>query len=212
MVCGEFSYKLASDSSATDCRSSVLIPAVCQTDSLEIISCSPLLSYILIVEKHTIYNQLMSSRYHMEHHCIIITGKGFPCYSTREFLIQLTLALPLLPILALVDCDPDGLSIYSCYKHGSVSSSRLREKLGVGKVQLMGLEVEEVQEIQQRVDGAKDGRTLAVKPLTDRDVRKINKMLNGQPAQHDVMLQSQHNRYLLPMLRLCCAAGGDDCM
>ncbi|KAL5612935.1 hypothetical protein BROUX41_003988 [Berkeleyomyces rouxiae] len=54
---------------------------------------------------------------------ILVTGKGYPDMATRYFLRWLHSVRPDLPMLAVTDFDPDGAKIFSCYKHGSESSS-----------------------------------------------------------------------------------------
>ncbi|KAF6840590.1 meiosis-specific topoisomerase spo11 [Colletotrichum plurivorum] len=46
-------------------------------------------------------------------------GKGYPDLNTKQFLHEVHAAKPELPIYALVDYDPDGISIMRCYSHGS---------------------------------------------------------------------------------------------
>lgn len=50
--------------------------------------------------------------------CVLVTGKGQPDVATRLLLKRLATEF-LLPILALTDADPYGLSILSVYTHGS---------------------------------------------------------------------------------------------
>ena len=191
LVAGELSYSLLSEPQPVDCRTSVLIPAICDTDRLRIVQVSASLCYVLLVEKEAVYHELQAAGFHLRHHCVLMTGKGFPCYATREFLIALTRAQPALPVFALVDCDVDGLSIYSCFRHGSRSSSRQGERLAVDSVRLLGLEVEEVQELRQRLSEAQDGRQqLPVLPLSDTDRKKIDAMCSGQAAAKDGSLRS----------------------
>ena len=200
LVCGELSYRLSDDPTVIDCQSSVLIPTFCPPVTLSIVQPSPLLSYILIVEKHTIYNALLAHRYPLLQHCVLLTGKGFPCFSTRHFLLAIHAALPQLPVFALVDCDPHGLSIYATYKHGGARSSR--EQLALPAVQLLGLEVDEVIQLQDVLDAQQGGqgveekiesrsRSLGLQPLTEKDRRKVKLMAVEAAALKDAALLEQ---------------------
>ncbi|KAF9641473.1 Spo11/DNA topoisomerase VI subunit A [Lasiodiplodia theobromae] len=61
----------------------------------------------------------------LRHESVMVTGKGYPDLSTRIFLHRLSAASTTdnmtIPILALVDLDPDGLSIMCTYKYGSTA-------------------------------------------------------------------------------------------
>ena len=222
-MCGELSYVLSNDPTVIDCQSSVLIPVFCPPVTLSIISSSPALSYVLIVEKHTVYNVLLAHRYHLTHHCVLITGKGptastsplnypspwslltarilllfvsspgYPCFSTRVFLQSVHSAFPHLPLLALVDCDPHGLSIFSTYKFGGARSSW--EKLSLPSIQHLGLDVDEVIELHHILDSQdpshqrRDGLCLA--PLTAKDRRKVELMMRDDAALQDRKLRGE---------------------
>ena len=189
LVCGELSFVLSDDPTVVDCRSSVLVPAFCAPVQLSIVQPSSALQYVLVVEKHSVYNALLAHRFHLDHHCIVVTGKGFPCYSTREFLLRVHEAMPALPVFALVDCDPYGLSIYSVYKHGS-ARSRL-ERLTLPAMRLLGLLVGDVVIMQQRVKEAGSPVSLGLQPLTAKEQRKLRLMMADEPAHRDDGLLAQ---------------------
>lgn len=46
-------------------------------------------------------------------------AKGYPDLTSRSFLHYVNANNPNLPILGLMDLDPDGVSILRCYRHGS---------------------------------------------------------------------------------------------
>ena len=73
---------------------------------------------ILVVEKETVFSRLVESKIFLSLPCVIITGKGYPDLATKCFLRHLHDACPSLPVLGLVDCNPDGLAILSTYKFG----------------------------------------------------------------------------------------------
>jgi len=49
---------------------------------------------------------------------LLVTGKGYPCLATREFLVALLRQFDL-SFYGLFDYDPYGIEIYSVYKYGS---------------------------------------------------------------------------------------------
>jgi meiotic recombination protein SPO11 len=101
-----------------------------------------------------------------------IQAKGYPDIQTRQFLRHLSTHYPELPILCLVDFDPDGIGIMSTYKHGSMSLAHESATLAVPSVQWLGvrscdfLQEEDVQGLSKLT--ARD-RRIAVKML-ERDV------------------------------------------
>ncbi|OWM85286.1 hypothetical protein CDL15_Pgr028073 [Punica granatum] len=68
--------------------------------------------YIILVEKHAIFQRLVEDRVFNQIPSILITARGYPDIATRNF--------PELPILALVDWNPAGLAILCTFKFGSI--------------------------------------------------------------------------------------------
>ncbi|XP_017407238.1 meiotic recombination protein SPO11-2 isoform X1 [Vigna angularis] len=77
--------------------------------------------YIIIVEKHAIFQRLTEDRFFHQIPSILITAKGYPDMATRFLLYRINRAFPDLPILALVDWNPAGLAILCTFKFGSVA-------------------------------------------------------------------------------------------
>ncbi|XP_026379850.1 meiotic recombination protein SPO11-2-like [Papaver somniferum] len=76
--------------------------------------------YIIVVEKHAIFQRLAEDRIFNQIPSILITAKGYPDIATRFLLHRLSRAFPNLPIFALVDWNPAGLAILGTYKFGSI--------------------------------------------------------------------------------------------
>ncbi|XP_050378673.1 meiotic recombination protein SPO11-2 isoform X2 [Argentina anserina] len=76
--------------------------------------------YIIVVEKHAIYQRLVEDRVFNQIPSILITAKGYPDIATRLLLHRLSSVFPDLPILALVDWNPAGLAILCTFKFGSI--------------------------------------------------------------------------------------------
>ncbi|KAI4315465.1 hypothetical protein L6164_028272 [Bauhinia variegata] len=76
--------------------------------------------YLIIVEKHAIFQRLTEDRFFHQIPSIIITAKGYPDIATRFLLHRISRGFPDLPILALVDWNPAGLAILCTFKFGSI--------------------------------------------------------------------------------------------
>ncbi|XP_057802778.1 meiotic recombination protein SPO11-2 [Salvia miltiorrhiza] len=77
--------------------------------------------YIIVVEKHAVFQRLAEDRLFNQIPCILITAKGYPDIGTRFLLHRMSREFPQLPILALVDWNPAGLAILCTFKFGSVT-------------------------------------------------------------------------------------------
>ncbi|XP_050229036.1 meiotic recombination protein SPO11-2 [Mercurialis annua] len=76
--------------------------------------------YIIVVEKHAIFQRLAEDRVFNQIPSILITAKGYPDIATRFLLHRISRYFPELPILALVDWNPAGLAILCTFKFGSI--------------------------------------------------------------------------------------------
>ncbi|RAL53417.1 hypothetical protein DM860_007089 [Cuscuta australis] len=76
--------------------------------------------YIIVVEKHAIFQRLAEDRVFNQLPCILITAKGYPDIATRFLLHRMSRTFPGIPILGLVDWNPAGLAILCTFKYGSI--------------------------------------------------------------------------------------------
>ncbi|WCJ26365.1 Meiotic recombination protein SPO11-2 [Euphorbia peplus] len=76
--------------------------------------------YIIVVEKHAIFQRLAEDRVFNQIPSILITAKGYPDIATRFLLHRMSRLFPELPILGLVDWNPAGLAILCTFKFGSI--------------------------------------------------------------------------------------------
>ncbi|XP_021773615.1 meiotic recombination protein SPO11-like [Chenopodium quinoa] len=67
--------------------------------------------FILIVEKMTVFEDLLSQRFHRQFPCVVKTGGGEPSLDCRMFVRMVWETLQV-PVFALVDCNPAGFEIY----------------------------------------------------------------------------------------------------
>ena len=70
--------------------------------------------------KSTIYDALCQAKFHIDHKCIMFTGKGEPDERTRGFVRLLDEKVDL-PIYGITDPDPYGIRIMKCYAKGSIN-------------------------------------------------------------------------------------------
>lgn len=78
--------------------------------------------FILVLEKEAPLYHLIQRRWFETHASVLVTGNGFPSYSTREFVRTLVDTLGI-PAFICTDADPSGLMVALTYAHGSISSA-----------------------------------------------------------------------------------------
>ncbi|XP_022995806.1 meiotic recombination protein SPO11-2 isoform X2 [Cucurbita maxima] len=76
--------------------------------------------YVIVIEKHAIFQRLVEDRVFNHIPSILITAKGYPDIATRYFLHRISKTFPHLPIFGLVDWNPAGLAILCTFKYGSI--------------------------------------------------------------------------------------------
>ncbi|KAH7840130.1 hypothetical protein Vadar_013039 [Vaccinium darrowii] len=76
--------------------------------------------YIVVVEKHAIFQRLAEDCMYNQIPSILITAKGYPDIATRFLLHRISRTFPDLPIFGLVDWNPAGLAILCTFKFGSI--------------------------------------------------------------------------------------------
>ena len=136
-VCGPLRF-YDSANNETDCRhGSVSIPP--RSDSISIVKSSAIA--ILIVEKDTVFIRLSQTT--LVNEIILITGRGIPDYSTREFvkLLEDTLSIPL---IGLFDCDPYGIFIMTIYRFGSRAAAYDGMGLAASRLKWIGIRPSEL--------------------------------------------------------------------
>ncbi|KAJ4148422.1 hypothetical protein LMH87_002892 [Akanthomyces muscarius] len=80
--------------------------------------------WLLVVEKDAVFRSLVAVRFwetSLAGPGILITARGYPDLMTRSFLARIQSDCPHLPMFVLTDFDPDGLSIFSCYRYGTTN-------------------------------------------------------------------------------------------
>ncbi|KAK3841758.1 MAG: Spo11/DNA topoisomerase VI subunit A, partial [Linnemannia gamsii] len=181
----------------------------------------PRTRFVLVIEKEATFGNLISLGFCETHGpCILLTSKGFPDQVARRLLkvisdmvqegvfvkklrrsdtttprsspISVRVSRPLqIPLLALVDCDPQGIEIYLAYRCGSIASAYHNANLAVPGLKCLG-------QVPSDWDVFLNGPRFleAFIPLTERDRRKLERILTGHPYIR------QHVRWKEQILRM----------
>ncbi|KAM5440249.1 endodeoxyribonuclease [Microsporum canis] len=183
---GHFRIELKNGSSIQG----ITIPRIDEIEKIDVSG----ISWILVIEKEAVYHRLVTSGYHKSSvagNGILLTGKGYPDVSSREFLRLLSQssnqessfnllaanpAFASLPVYILVDSDPDGMAIMSTYKYGSMAQVHQNAYLNVPSIQWIGLYASEMIPTVDFLNGS------SLIPMSRRDRKKAEAMLNRNPC------------------------------
>ncbi|KAF7828223.1 meiotic recombination protein SPO11-2 [Senna tora] len=130
--------------------------------------------YIIIVEKHAIFQRLTEDRIFHQIPSILITAKGYPDIATRFLLHRLSLAFPDLPILALVDWNPAGVAILCTFKFGSVGMG-LEAYRYACNVKWLGLRGDDLQLLPEQ----------SLVPLKPKDLQIAKSLMSSEILQEN---------------------------
>ncbi|KAK7954661.1 Spo11/DNA topoisomerase VI subunit A [Apiospora saccharicola] len=111
------------------------------------------IEWILVIEKEATFRSLVSLRYHevsVAGRGILMTAKGYPDLASRQFVHRIHSECPQIPLYALIDFDPDGVSILRTYKHGS-QSMRHEEHVTAPGLLWLGVKSSDLLELQMRL-------------------------------------------------------------
>jgi DNA topoisomerase VI subunit A len=70
---------------------------------------------VIVVEKDTVFQRIMGSQWFHESYVdsvLLMTAKGYPDYSSRDFLNSLLSRAQRVPFVYIGDADPYGADIY----------------------------------------------------------------------------------------------------
>ncbi|KAM7256522.1 hypothetical protein ACFE04_012263 [Oxalis oulophora] len=128
--------------------------------------------YIIVVEKHAIFQRLTEDMLFNQIPSILITAKGYPDIATRFLLHKMSREFPLLPIFALVDWNPAGLAILCTFKFGSIGMG-LEAYRYACNVKWLGLHANDLQLIPEA----------ALVPLKPRDLQIAKSLMSSAILQ-----------------------------
>ncbi|KAI8886596.1 DNA topoisomerase IV, alpha subunit [Backusella circina FSU 941] len=158
----------AQKSNTEDCNDEqgVLIPPINQVAEIH---CRA--KYMIVIEKEATFRHLVSVGFcqSLPQSCILVTGKGYPDLSTRQFVKYFSIHYSNSPILALMDNDPHGLDIYAVYKWGARSFAFDVNNLAVPSIRLIGMVCSD----RQRFAISPENRI----PLSNRDRATCTRMV-----------------------------------
>ncbi|XP_048446132.1 meiotic recombination protein SPO11-2 [Pyrus x bretschneideri] len=130
--------------------------------------------YIIVVEKHAIFQRLVEDRVFNQIPSILITARGYPDIATRILLHRMSRAFPDLPILALVDWNPAGLAILCTFKFGSIGMG-LEAYRYACNVKWLGLRGEDLELIPEQ----------ALVPLKPKDLQIAKSLISSKILQEN---------------------------
>ncbi|CAK7335609.1 unnamed protein product [Dovyalis caffra] len=140
--------------------------------------------YIIIVEKHAIFQRLAEDRVFNQIPSILITAKGYPDIATRFLLHRMSQNFPELPIMALVDWNPAGLAILCTFKFGSIGMGLEAYRYSCN-VKWLGLRGHDLQLIPEE----------SLVPLKPRDLQIAESLMSSE------ILQEKHREELALMVQ-----------
>ncbi|CAF1087170.1 unnamed protein product [Adineta ricciae] len=110
-------------------------------DDIEIIETEHVITFILVVEKDTVFQHLLNDGFLTRYRgACLITGRGQPDHATRSFLLQLSQTYHDTPIYILTDCDIFGVLIACTYRMAFAEHHRNRLRwLGIWPEELLSL-------------------------------------------------------------------------
>ncbi|KAK3707623.1 endodeoxyribonuclease [Vermiconidia calcicola] len=160
---------------ASSDREGMLVPSLRDVLSINMTA----VRWILVVEKEATFRSIAASTFWdmISAQGVMLTAKGYPDIASRAFLRLLSSPSPRNgfaspPVYGLVDFDPDGLAIFSIYKHGSIRLAHENADLCVPQMQWLGLRREHMM-----IGGNDLHASQGLLSLTARDRRKAIKML-----------------------------------
>ncbi|KAL8644950.1 MAG: hypothetical protein Q9226_007514 [Calogaya cf. arnoldii] len=140
------------------------------------------------------------------HRAALNVAKGYPDVSTRVFLRLLSISShPLPSIYAMVDFDPDGISIMSTYKHGSINLSHENANLRCPTIRWLGVRSSDL-DFRATTIGLSDDNDDDIKGLlrlSKRDRKKAVKMLSQEICEeHGVEREWRRELQVMLMLNI----------
>ncbi|KGN50057.1 meiotic recombination protein SPO11-2 [Cucumis sativus] len=130
--------------------------------------------YIIVIEKHAIFQRLADDRVFNRIPSILITAKGYPDLATRYFLHKICKTFSHLPMFGLVDWNPAGLAILCTFKYGSIGMG-LEAYRYACNVKWLGVRGDDLQLIPQE----------SLVPLKPRDLQIAKSLLSSKILQEN---------------------------
>jgi DNA topoisomerase-6 subunit A len=141
------------------------IPSIVEPEVIQFKKCDA--TFILHVEKDTVWRRFNEDKFWKEHRCILTHGGGQPPRGVRRLLHRMHHELRL-PVYCLLDNDPWGYYIYSVLKQGSINLAYESRRMAIPEARYMGL---------RSKDFARCGLSKSVTiNLSDTDVKRAKQI------------------------------------
>ena len=114
------------------------IPSIVEPDIIELDKKKCDATFILHVEKGTVWQRFNEDRFWEKHNCILTHGSGQPPRGVRRMLHRLHNELSL-PVYCVLDNDPWGYYIYSVIKQGSINLAFESQRMAIPEAKYLGL-------------------------------------------------------------------------
>ena len=114
------------------------IPSIVEPDVIELDKKKCDATFILHVEKGTVWQRFNEDRFWEKHNCILTHGSGQPPRGVRRMLHRLHNELSL-PVYCVLDNDPWGYYIYSVIKQGSINLAFESQRMAIPEAKYLGL-------------------------------------------------------------------------
>lgn len=138
--------------------------------------------FILVIEKNATMDHLSQIKFWKKVPCIILTAKGQPDYTTREFL-KLLISKLKIPAFGLFDSDPWGISMALNYARGNILSAHETPWLTVNNFYWLGVMTKDLKTY-------KIPESLFIK-MSKSDKNKINNMIKNLEIKNNQNLRKQ---------------------
>ncbi|QSL64903.1 hypothetical protein MERGE_002207 [Pneumocystis wakefieldiae] len=198
LVCGHIKIKRKNNEEISCLQDSeVLIPSEIEIESIEIEA-----DWILIVEKESTFRTLVISKFY-DHPIagkgVIITAKGYPDISTREFLHMISKSISTspspykrsTPILCLVDYDPYGINILATYKFGSYAEAHNSHLMAIPSIKWIGVHSSDFHKNQEN----------GYIPMNNKDIKKAFDLLQKEWIQEHINLKNELCRMIFTRVK-----------
>ena len=128
-------------------------------------------------------------------HYPFIQAKGYPDLMTRSFLALIQTYKPELPMLALTDFDPDGISIFACYRYGTQAFSHETIDNGL-KISWLGIKSDHLHELEvgQPEDSANTQSNIAGSSSVSQRQKSMSNLTKRDRKYAVGMLKKLHAR------------------
>jgi len=114
------------------------IPSIVEPEVIELDKKKCEATFVLHVEKGTVWQRFNEDRFWEKHNCILTHGAGQPPRGVRRLLHRLHYELGL-PVYCVLDNDPWGYYIYSVIKQGSINLAFESQRMAIPAARYLGL-------------------------------------------------------------------------